>query len=481
MVRASTAISAGRVVVVAGAAALVVVLLCAAPAPAAVEAVPAGAEVSEFPGFDGDLPSKHYAGYITVGHQPLKRHMYYYFATSERNSTTDPVIIWINGGPACSGFSAFLHSIGPFKIEGPMIHARDEPRTKLNPFSWTKMSSVLLVDSPAGVGYSYSENEDDYVTNDTSRVLDLYDFLSKWFSEYLEFLSNPFYIAGCSYSGVIVPVLAQEILKRNEDNGRIKINFKGYSLCNPAVDVEIENNAFVPYAFRMGLISDELYQNLVSTCNGKYWNNKGPSCLANLEQFHKQISGINMEHILCPPCRYQMGITKEANEEYDFGQMFELLSESTEYGLECNNQELVLEKLFDTKSSREKLHAKPIEILQKWKRCPNFIQYTRDIPTLTEYHLNVTSKGYRVFLYSGDHALLVPFSATLEWLKTLNYKEIEKWHPWFVEKQIAGYSVRYENNILFATIKGAGHVPSDYLPFEVFVAYQRWIDGSDSL
>jgi serine carboxypeptidase-like clade 1 len=86
-----------------------------------------------------------------------------------------------------------------------------------------------------------------------------------------------------------------------------------------------------------------------------------------------------------------------------------------------------------------------------------------------------------VFLYSGDHALLVPFSATLEWLKTLNYKEIEKWHPWFVEKQIAGYSVRYENNILFATIKGAGHVPSDYLPFEVFVAYQRWIDGSDSL
>mgnify|MGYP003702970243 CR=1 FL=1 len=42
--------------------------------------------------------------------------MYYYFATSERNSTTDPVIIWINGGPACSGFSAFLHSIGKHHI-----------------------------------------------------------------------------------------------------------------------------------------------------------------------------------------------------------------------------------------------------------------------------------------------------------------------------------------------------------------------------
>jgi carboxypeptidase C (cathepsin A) len=36
-----------------------------------------------------------------------------------------------------------------------------------------------LVDSPAGVGYSYADHEDDYTTDDTSRVADLYDFLSK--------------------------------------------------------------------------------------------------------------------------------------------------------------------------------------------------------------------------------------------------------------------------------------------------------------
>lgn len=38
---------------------------------------------------------------------------------------------------------------------------------------------------------------------------------------------------------------------------------QGYSLCNPAIDVDIENNAHVPYAFRMGLISDELFQVLL--------------------------------------------------------------------------------------------------------------------------------------------------------------------------------------------------------------------------
>ncbi|XP_062221154.1 serine carboxypeptidase 1-like [Phragmites australis] len=461
----------------AGAPMVAALLLCLCVLP--VRAAPAGAEVTEFPGFSGELPSKHYAGYVTVGHVLQKRHMYYYFATSERDPTLDPIVIWINGGPACSGFSAFVHSIGPFTIEGSQVRVHDEPRVMKNPFSWTKMASLLLVDSPAGVGYSYADNEDDYVTNDSSRVVDLYSFLSKWFAEYTEFRSNPFYIAGCSYSGVIVPVLAQEILRRNEEGG-VQINFKGYSLCNPAIDVDIENNALVPYAFRMGLISDELFQSLVTTCNGKYWNNTTPTCLENLNQFYMQIKGINVEHILCPPCRYKMGITKEVM-EYDSGQMFERLSETSEYGLECHNRELALEKLFGTKLGGEKLHAKPIEVSGTWKRCPKFIRYTRDILTLTEYHLNITSKGYRVFLYSGDHALLVPFSATLEWLKKSNYNEIEKWHPWFVENQIAGYSIRYENNILFATIKGAGHVPSDYLPFEAFVAYQRWIDGAESL
>ncbi|XP_066327330.1 serine carboxypeptidase 1-like isoform X1 [Miscanthus floridulus] len=454
------------------------VLLCLSTRPG--RAAPLGAKVAEFPGFVGNLPSKHYAGYITVGHEQQKRHLYYYFAISERNPSLDPVVIWINGGPACSGFSAFLHSFGPFKMEGSQVHINDGPRVTVNPYSWTKMASLLLVDSPAGVGYSYADNEDDYTTNDTSRVVDLYDFLSKWFTQYTEFLSNPFYIAGCSYSGVIVPVLAQEIVNRNEESGGMKINFKGYSLCNPAIDVDIENNAHVPYAFRMGLISDELFQSLVTTCNGKYWNNSNPSCQGDMEQFYVQIKGINMEHILCPPCRYKMGITNEFV-EYDSGKMFERLSKTSKHGLECHDQELALEKLFDTELGREKLHAKKVEVSGTWKRCPKRVLYTRDILTVIEYHLNITSKGYRVFLYSGDHSLLVPFTSTMEWLKKLNYKEIEKWHPWFVENQIAGYSIRYENNILFATIKGAGHVPSDYLPFEVFVAYQRWIDGAASL
>lgn len=59
--------------------------------------------------------------YITVGHEQQKRHLYYYLAISERNPSLDPVVIWINGGPACSGFSAFLHSIGKYVLSSDGI------------------------------------------------------------------------------------------------------------------------------------------------------------------------------------------------------------------------------------------------------------------------------------------------------------------------------------------------------------------------
>lgn len=42
-----------------------------------------------------------------------------------------------------------------------------------------QVSSLLFVDSPVGAGYSYAEKEEDYVSNDSTTVADLYDFLNR--------------------------------------------------------------------------------------------------------------------------------------------------------------------------------------------------------------------------------------------------------------------------------------------------------------
>jgi serine carboxypeptidase-like clade 1 len=38
--------------------------------------------------------------------------LFYYFVESERNPSTDPLILWLTGGPRCSGFSGFAFEVG---------------------------------------------------------------------------------------------------------------------------------------------------------------------------------------------------------------------------------------------------------------------------------------------------------------------------------------------------------------------------------
>ncbi|KAF5786847.1 putative peptidase S10, serine carboxypeptidase, alpha/Beta hydrolase [Helianthus annuus] len=47
--------------------------------------------------------------------------------------------------------------------------------------------------------------------NDTLSVIHTYDFLKKWLVDHIGFLSNPLYLGGDSYSGILVPMIAQEI------------------------------------------------------------------------------------------------------------------------------------------------------------------------------------------------------------------------------------------------------------------------------
>lgn len=71
----------------------------------------------------------------------------------------------------------------------------------LNEHAWSKVANVIYLDSPAGVGLSYSNTRSDYVTNDTATAADAAAFLRGFFREYPEFLRNELYIAGAPCVG----------------------------------------------------------------------------------------------------------------------------------------------------------------------------------------------------------------------------------------------------------------------------------------
>ncbi|KAL0356909.1 UNVERIFIED_CONTAM: Serine carboxypeptidase-like 18 [Sesamum calycinum] len=115
-------------------------------------------------------------------------------------------------------------------------------------------------DSPAGTGFSYATTPQGYINSDSKTAKYDYSFLRKWLLNHPEFLKNRLYIAGESYGGKLVPMVALEIAEEDK-NVNEELKHAGYIVGNSFTDVQKDINERVPYAHRMALISDELFEN----------------------------------------------------------------------------------------------------------------------------------------------------------------------------------------------------------------------------
>ncbi|CAH8321257.1 unnamed protein product [Eruca vesicaria subsp. sativa] len=242
--------------------------------------------------------------YVSVG-ESGDVELFYYFVKSERNQDKDPLMIWLTGGPGCSSLCGFLFANGPLAFKGDDYNGTLPP-LELTSFSWTKVANILYLESPPGSGYSYAKTRHASETSDTKQIHQIDQFLRSWFVDHPEFISNPFYVGGDSYSGKIVPGVVQHISLGNEKGLTPLINIQqGYVLGNPAVLRNLESNHKVSFAHRMGLISDELYESLERNCGGKFFNvdPSNAKCSNGLQAYHQCISEIYKEHILLPNCK----------------------------------------------------------------------------------------------------------------------------------------------------------------------------------
>ncbi|KAI5435848.1 variant 2, Serine carboxypeptidase-like 20, partial [Lathyrus oleraceus] len=101
--------------------------------------------ITNVPGFNGSLPSKHYGGYVTIDESHGKN-LYYYFVQSEGDSSKDPIVLWLNGGPGCSSFDGFVYEHGPFNFDKPVNGSL--PKLHLNPYSWSKFPTLYIWTHP---------------------------------------------------------------------------------------------------------------------------------------------------------------------------------------------------------------------------------------------------------------------------------------------------------------------------------------------
>ncbi|KAF5766713.1 putative peptidase S10, serine carboxypeptidase, alpha/Beta hydrolase [Helianthus annuus] len=427
-----------------------------------------GGRVEYLPGFQGPLPFYLETGYVGVDENEDVQ-LFYYFIRSESDPDHDPLMLWITGGPGCSSITGLLYEIGPIQFEA-MHYNGSLPTLTLTPNSWTKMASIIFLDIPVGTGFSYARTK--WASRSTDNLLSerAYEFMRKWFEGHPEFVSNPFYVGGDSYSGVPVPIITHLISDGNEAANLPYINLKGYVLGNPSTFSE-ESNYKIRFANGMGLISDELYKSLFHTCHGEYRSQyisaSNIGCRQNLKLYEECIDGIFADHVLEPYCSDPMRLIKLPTQK--LVDEYRPLSSS-----DCRVYRTHLVYYWILEAS-EALHTRKGTI-KEWKRCSD-LNFTKTVYDVRPYHQNLSKKGYRSLIYSGDHDMIIPHQSTQAWIRDLNYSVIDQWRSWKLNGQIAGYTESYSNMMTYATVKGGGHTAPEYKPEECVAMFKRWISN----
>ncbi|XP_062176464.1 serine carboxypeptidase-like 18 isoform X2 [Alnus glutinosa] len=410
--------------------------------------------IKTLPGFTGELPFKLETGYIGVGELDEVQ-LFYYFIESERSPKDDPLVLWLTGGPGCSGLSAILYEIGPLSFNYANSSG-NKPTLLLNPYSWTKVANIIFLDAPVGTGYSYAESWDGYYnSSDTSSAAQNYEFLRKWLVAHSMFLSNPLYIAGDSYSGITVPIIVQEVSNGNEVGNQPPMNLKGYVLGNPFTDVIYDLNSRVTFAHRTALISDQLYESTKRNCKGEYLfpDPSNAACIEDLQVVSECIAKVNRPQILEPKCDEFSPKPNKLWGGWSYLSeisIIDLLTSTPQVpGPWCRNYNYLYSYIWaNDKTVQNALHVREGTITG-WDRCNKSLIYAHDIIASIEYHQNLTKKDLRGLVYSGDHDMVIPYVGTQEWIATLNLSIGDSWRPWFVDGQVAGEGVtRHQNTSL---------------------------------
>ena len=92
-------------------------------------------------------------------------------------------------------------------------------------------ANVIFLESPAGVGFSYSNTTSDYEeSGDSKTAEDAYIFLVNWLERFPEYKGHSFFLTGESYGGHYIPQLANTILSNNKIRNTTMINLKGVAV-----------------------------------------------------------------------------------------------------------------------------------------------------------------------------------------------------------------------------------------------------------
>lgn len=449
--------------------------------------------IKRIPGYDAPLPSRMYSGYLDYEFQGESIHTHYIFIEAEDlgNGIDDkPLIYWSNGGPGASSLFGVLTELGPLILSDESLQTSTYEKTGIptplyNPYSWTRLGSIVIFDQPAPVGFSYcndvtdSQNCGDISWTDELTSANAYLALQGFYERFPCLASKDLYLMGESYAGIYIPTLARRIME--DDSSTIPL--VGFAVGDGCLGTEtsicgdlssVGFGDFWNLYFLAGhhQIPTQDFYEVMKAC--KHHNEPGflvsdsdddASCREMIKKVKAQVGGY-FDYALYDECTYRNGLLTT--------------SVGVQGGLNdyaCGGGP-VLEEYVKLKEVHEAFHVKA-DFFETDNAEGDF-RYTPTEPDLTGFYKEINGK-VKVLIYNGDTDPAITSFAAANWTSHLGFEEVQHWRPWTLDEcqRMGGYVTRYEGNFDFVTIRGAGHMVPTYKPLATFTFIKAWMEGKE--
>ncbi|KAH6888705.1 Alpha/Beta hydrolase protein [Thelonectria olida] len=401
--------------------------------------------------------TKQYSGYLDDEEED--KHLFYWFFESRNDPANDPVVLWLNGGPGCSSLTGLFLELGPASINKKLEIVN-------NPHSWNNNASVIFLDQPVNVGYSYSSGS---VSNTVAAGKDIYALLTLFFHQFPEYAKQDFHIAGESYAGHYIPVFASEILSHEDRN----INLQSVLIGNGLTDGYTQYGYYRPMACGEGG-----YPAVLSDSECQSMDNALPRCQSLIKGCYESGSAWS-----CVPASIycnnaMMGpYQRTGRNVYDIRGNCEDSSNLCYSGLgyisDYLNQDDVKEALGAEVDGYDSCN---MDINRNFLFAGDWMQpYHHVVPGILE--------KIPVLIYAGDADFICNWLGNQAWTDALEWPGQKKFQNAKLESLKIDESskeygkVKTSGNFTFMQIYGAGHmVPMDQ-PESSIDFFNRWLGG----
>ncbi|KAJ4014174.1 hypothetical protein NW766_006426 [Fusarium irregulare] len=412
--------------------------------------------------------------------------IFFWSFESKNDPKTDPVILWMSGGPGASsaGYGNMLEL-------GPCLIAPEGGYTVDNEFGWNTNATLLFIDQPISVGFSRGKHLPNGVV-ESSKIMDR--FLRQFFIAFPELAGLEFYIAGESYGGSWVPALASTILKTQESlnspsqalqaqppkyqffsgssndmSTGSKINLKGIMIGNGLVRLSMQNRG----AFATVCSGPESLFN-ASQC--EEWAPRAMWCEANLGICETE----GMTSQVCKDAQdnctaiADVVMDRMGRNPYDYRQHCK--------GFSCYPGLEHIDEYLNSHDNKEALgvprHVNysgvSYAVLDQWEK-------NGDLWRRSDNYVNfLLESNIRVLIYIGDRDLYVNSAGGrllvdhgLNWYGQPMMR-LRQLMPWYVGANVAGQWKSYEP-LTYAEIAEAGHLAPFNKLRESLTLINSWI------